>query len=182
MGVAQRQAVGDVEEVVAGDAEVHGLRMLGLAAELDHALVVGVHLGLRLVRRLRPAVPGRVDALHRQVRALDDAQLDRRTAAAPARERPRGELPLHAMGVGQVGLEDDARAERQELRLVQHLLERRHREVEVAVLLHVEVDEFRRDAAVGMAVAVARGLAVERAEPLGDPLHGRGERRRGRSG
>ena len=90
-------------------------------------------------------------------------------------KRPRGELPLDPVGVGQVGLEDDARAERQELRLIQYLLERRHREVQVAVLLHVEVDELRRDAPVGMPVAVARGLAVERAEPLGDPPHRRAE-------
>ena len=46
VGLAQHEAVGDVEEVVAGDAQVHGLRVLGPAAVLEHALVVGVHLGL----------------------------------------------------------------------------------------------------------------------------------------
>ena len=173
MGLAQHEAVGDVEEVVAGDAQVDGLRVLGPAAVFEHPLVVGVHLDLRLVGRLGPAVPGRVDALHRQVRALDDAQLDRRAAAAPARDGPCGEGPLHAMRVGQVGLQHDSRAQGQELRLVQNLAERGHREVEVAVLLHVEVDELRRDPSVGVAVPMAGGRPVERSEPLGDACHGR---------
>ena len=88
VGLPEGQAVGDVEEVVAGDAEVHGLRMPRLAAELDHALVVGVHLRLRLVRRLRPAVRGALDALHREVRALHDAELDGRASVAPTRQAP----------------------------------------------------------------------------------------------
>ena len=44
--LAQHEAVGDVEEVVAGHAQVDGLGVLGPAAVLEHALVVGVHLGL----------------------------------------------------------------------------------------------------------------------------------------
>ena len=168
---AQHEAVGDVEEVVAGDAQVHGLRVLGPAAVLDHALVVGVDLELGLVGRLGPAVHGGLDALHGQVGALHDAHLDRRAAAGPALARPRGEGALHAVRVGQVGLEHDARAQGQELRLVQHLAERRHREVEVAVLLHVEVDELRRDPPVRMAVPMPRRRPVERAQPLGHARH-----------
>ena len=90
---------------------------------------------------------------------------------APARDGPGGEGPLHAVRVGQVGLEHDPGAERQELRLVQHLAERGHRQVEVAVLLHVEVDELRRDPPVGVAVPMPGGRAVERAQPLGDARH-----------
>ena len=57
--LAQHEAVGDVEEVVAGDAQVDGRRVLGPAAVLEHALVVGVDLGLGLVGRLGPAVHAR---------------------------------------------------------------------------------------------------------------------------
>ena len=90
MGLAQHEAVGHVEEVVAGHAQVHGLRVLGPAAVLEHALVVGVDLGLVLVGRLRPAVRCGLDSLHGEVGALHDAQLDgarRRGPAAPPPSR-----------------------------------------------------------------------------------------------
>jgi hypothetical protein len=66
------------------------------------------------------------------------------------------------MGVGQIGLEHHAGGQGQELLLVEHLAKRRDGEVEVPVLLHVQVDELRGDMAVGMAVVVPPGLAVER--------------------
>ena len=56
-----------------------------------------VHLGLALVGRLGPAVHRGLDALHGQVRALHDAQLDRGTPAGPPRERPLGEATLHTV-------------------------------------------------------------------------------------
>ena len=86
--LAQHEAVRDVEEVVAGDAEVDGARVLGTAAVLDHALPVGVHLALGLVGRLRPSVELGLDALHGEIGALDDAELDRRAAAAARADRP----------------------------------------------------------------------------------------------
>jgi hypothetical protein len=119
---------------------------------------------------------GGLDALHGEVGALDDAQLDGRPAARPAGHCPLGQRPLHAMRVGQIGLEDDARAQRQELRLVEDLRERGDGEVEVAVLLHVEVDELRGDPAVGMGVAVAGRRVVEPAQALGHLRH-RGAKR-----
>ena len=82
--------------------------------------------------------------------------------------RPLGERPLRPVGVRQVGLEHDAGAQGEELGLVQDLAEGGHREVEVAVLLHVEVDELRRDPPVRMPVPVVRGRPVERPQPLGD--------------
>ena len=97
VALAQHQTVRDVEEVVAGDTQMDGLRVLGPAAVLEHALVIGVHLDLGLVRSLGPAVLGGLDALHGQIRALDDAELDRRAATGPAPERPLGEGSLHAM-------------------------------------------------------------------------------------
>ena len=165
--LAQHEPVGDVEEVVAGDPQMHGVGVLRPAAVLEHALVVRVHLRFRLVGRLRPAVHRGLDALHGEVRALDDAQLDRRAAARPPDARPFGEGALGAVRIGQVGLEHDPRAQRQELRLVQDLAERGRREVEVPVFLHVEVDELRRDPSVRVPVPMAGGRPVERAEPLG---------------
>jgi len=57
MVLPEQQAVGDVEEVVAADAEEHRPGMLPPASVLDHPLVVGVDLELGRVQRLRPAVP-----------------------------------------------------------------------------------------------------------------------------
>ena len=100
VGLAQHEAVGDVEEIVAGDPEVDGVGVLWPAAVLEHALVVRVHLDLGLVGRLGPAVHGGLDALHREVRALDDAQLDRRATPRATRERPLREGALNAVRVG----------------------------------------------------------------------------------
>ena len=75
---AQHQRPGDVEQVVAGDADAHGVVARRVERRVEQPLVAGVDLGLGRVRRLRPAVQLGVDPLHRQVGALDDADLDRR--------------------------------------------------------------------------------------------------------
>ena len=137
LGLAQHEAVGDVEQVVARDAQVDRRRVLAAAAVLEHAFVVRVHLGLGLVGRLPPAVRRGLDALHDQVRALDDAELDRRAAAGMARERPFREGALDAVRVGKIGLQDDARAQQSKLRFVEHLAERRDGQVQIPILLHV---------------------------------------------
>jgi hypothetical protein len=173
---AQDEAVGDVEQVVAGDPEVNGARVLGAAAVLDHALVVGVDLDLGRVRRLRPAVERGVDPLHGEVGALDDAHLDRRPAAADALGGPGGEGLLHRERLGQVRLEHDAGREVVELRLAEDLAERGDGQVEVAVLLHVQVDELRRAAPVGVPVLVAERVPVQGAQPLLHALDGVAER------
>ena len=150
--------------------------MLSAAAVLDHALEVGVDLELRRVGRLGPAVQIGLDPLHGQVGALDDAQLDRRASAPDARHRPGHQHPLRAVRFRQIGLQHDAGRQRLELVLVQHLAERGHGQVEVAVLLHVEVHELRRDAPVRVPVVMALRLAIERAESLLHDLHGVTER------
>ena len=175
--LAERQPVGHVEEVVAGDPEVHRPRMLGPAAVLDHPLEAGVHVGLARERSLGPAVQVGLDPLHRQVRALDHAQLDWRPAARGPRQRPVHERALHAVRLRQVGLQHDARGQEAELRLVQHLAEGGDGEVEVAVFLHVQVDELRGDAAVRVPVAVPPGLAVQLAQPRLHDLDAWPERR-----
>ncbi len=157
--------VGDVEEVVAGDAELHRVGALGRHRPVQHALVVGVGVLLGVVGGERPAVDRGVDVLHGEVRALHHAHLDRGAARRAARDRPRGQLLHRAERVGQVGLQHDAGLEAAQLRLVEQRGEHRDGEVEVAVLLHVEVDELRRGA--------LRGELVERRElrdDLGDGL------------
>jgi len=173
---AQDEAVGDVEQVVRGDAEMDDPRVLGLAAVLDHALEVGVHLHLRGVGGLRPAVHGRLDPLHGEVRALDDAELDGRAAPAASLGRPGHERALDAVRLGQIGLEHDARGKRSELLLVEHLAERGDRRIEVPVLLHVEVDELRVEAPVGISVEVPLGLSIEHAQGRLHAVHGVTER------
>src|SRR5216684_9070057 len=83
---------------------------------------------------------------------------------------------LRPVRLRQVGLQHDAGRQRPELVLVQHLAERGDGEVEIAILLHVEVDELRRDPAVRMAVVMALRLEIERTEPLLHDLHGVAER------
>ncbi len=173
---AEQQAVGHVEEVVAGDAEVHRGRVLGAAAVLDHPLEVRVDLALDRVGRLGPAVQIGLDPLHREVGALDDAQLDRRAPALAPREGPGHERPLRAVRLRQIGLQHDAGRQGVELVLVEHLAERGDGEVEVAVLLHVEVHELGRHPPVRVAIVMPLRLAVEGAQPVLHHLHGVAER------
>ena len=156
--------VGDVEEVVAGDAELHGVRALGRHRPVQHALVVRVGVLLGAVRRERPAVHGGVDVLHGEVRALHHAHLDGRPARGTPGLRPGRELLHRGERIGQVRLQHDAGLEPAQLGLVEQGREHRDRQVEVAVLLHVEVDELGR-----AALAARRGELVEGRE-LGHDL------------
>jgi len=79
---------------------------------------------------------------------------------------------LDRVGVREVRLQDEAGAEREELRLSEHLAERADRQIEIAIFLHVEVDGLGRDPALGMAIVVGGGCAVEDAQPLLDQLDG----------
>ncbi len=88
-----------------------------------------------------------LDALHREVRALDETHLDARATVGLALLRERDETLERRHRVRQVGLQDDARLEVVELRLRQQAREQLDRQVEVAVLLHVEVDELLLDVA-----------------------------------
>ncbi len=68
------------------------------------------------------------------------------TAPPPRSRRRRGPRSQPDQGVervGEVGLEDDAGLDGEELRLVEQLGEGVEGEREIAVLLHVEVDERR---------------------------------------
>ena len=80
----------EVEQVVTGDADPHRRDVGGVERGDDHALVVGVGRALARPGGERPAVHRRVDALHGEVRALDDAHLDAGAARGHASLRPRG--------------------------------------------------------------------------------------------
>ncbi len=150
----------DVEQVVAADADDELAGRRGVQAAGEQRLVAGVDVALGGVRRRLPAAELGVDVLHRQVGALDEAHLDVPTAALVAGRGPGHDAVEHGVGVRQVGLQHDARREALEARLVEHPAERLDGQVEIAVLLHVEVDEDRRVA--------LEGDAVHRPQALGD--------------
>ena len=135
------QAVGESEEVHAGYADVDGVDAFGRERGVEHGQIVGVGLGLAGLHRELPAVDDRVHPFHGEVRALDHAHLDRRPSPGPPGLRPLGQVVEAAERVGKVGLEDDPGAVAQEFLHVEDPLEDVDRQVEVAVLLHVEVDE-----------------------------------------
>ena len=159
---------GEVEEVVPGDADAHGIRMFGGERPVEYSLVIGVGFLLTRERRERPVMQLGVDVLHREIRALHHPHLD----ACAARRHPRGgpgrELLQRAEGVGKVGLQHDASLQIQKPRGIQNAHEDGHGEIEVAKFLHVEVDEFLRGA--------GRCQLVERHQPLRDALDGLVER------
>ena len=167
----EQPRVREVEQVVPGDADSDVVDVLRLQGEVDDALVVGVGLLLGAPRRERPVVERRLDPLHRQVGALDDADLDPGAALGAPFGGPRLQAHHGAEGVRQVGLKDDAGLEAEQLGLVEDRGEDRHREVEIAVLLHVEVDELR--------LWGARRLLEQRRQALHDVLDGLVEGPRG---
>ncbi len=156
--VTHAERPGDVEEIVRGNPEAQCSRISSVDRRAEHALVRRVDVGLGVVRRLRPVVQFGLDLLHRQVGALDQADLDRCAASSMTCIGPGDEPVERSMGVGDVGLQDDAGGHVEELRLIQHADEGLDRQVEVAVLLHVEVDEG----------PVSPGDPVESREALGD--------------
>ena len=66
-GLGQQVGPRHVEQVVTGQTDAHRPTVDGPQRPVDAALVVGVNLGLAVVRRLDPAVHGGVDAFHGQV-------------------------------------------------------------------------------------------------------------------
>ena len=105
-----------------------------------------------------------LDTFHRQVRALHDTDLQHATGARVPVGGPPAQLDTRGVRVRQVRLQHDAGIDAGEVRLVEHTAHRRDRQRQVAVFLHVEVDERGR--------CRRRRGAVEAGEALGDPLDG----------
>ena len=147
----EKEGVGDVKEIVGGDADADGGGVLGEEGELKHALEVGVDIGLVGVRCLGPIVMGGLHLFHGEVGSFDDTDFD----GGGARFGPSGEVLEDLVGVGEVGLQDDSGFDVFEFMLAEGALEDLAGEVEVAVFLHVEVDEF--SGAVELAEALLNG-------------------------
>ena len=154
---------------MAGRTDVEGLDGFGGQEPVEGAEVAGVGLDLRRQDRVRPAAQLRLGAFHRQVGALDQAHPQRNATRFAAAPRQFLDVLDHQRRLAQVGL--DRQAHPQLRQFHGEPLEHLKGEVEVAVLLHVEVDEFARP---------VRGLH-ERAETNHGLLHRRvvGPRRMG---
>ena len=146
---------------MAGDADANGFRVAELKRLVDHQLVGRIDVRLRRIRCERPVVHLGFDTLIGEVRSLDDADLRRGPALCPPPVRPLAQPLECRMRIGDVGLEHDPGREFTELIAVEHPHERFDAQLEVAVLLHVEVDEGARR-------GVARGT-VEADELPFDP-------------
>ena len=138
--LAKEEGIGDVEEVVGGHADADVFGVFGFHREVEKALEVGVDIGLVVVGGLGPVVLRGFHFFHGEVGSFHDADFDFGFASFG----PSGELLERDEGVGEVGLEDDAGGGFGELRLVEGAPEGLASEVEVAVFLHVEIDEFAR--------------------------------------
>ena len=152
----------DVEQVVAGHADAHGIRALQGERPAEHALVVGVGLEFACNCGQRPAVLDGIHPFHGEVRALHKAHLDSRSTASPAGGSPRGQPLQRVQRVRQVGLQNNPGLQVFGGRLVEQPLEHVDGEVEVVELLHIEVDELRRSG--------GRSLLIQWGQPGDNPL------------
>ena len=139
--------------------------MLGVHGPGQDPLVVGVRGLLGRHDGQRPVVHLGVHALHGQVGALDQADLDLRAALGHAPLAPLGQVLHRAQGIGQVGLHDDARLQALQLGAREQRREDLGGQVQVRVDLHVQVDELGPGRGIG-------GLAVQRQQALDHALDG----------
>ena len=106
--LGQQPGEGDVEEVVAGDADPDVADPVRVQRAVEDALVVGVRVLLGAPGGERPVVQRGLDLLHGEVGALDDAHLDGGAAAGAPGGRPVLQPDHGGERVGQVGLQHDA--------------------------------------------------------------------------
>ena len=139
-------------EVVGGHADAQAARELLADHVVEQAVVVGVDLRLGDVWGDRPVVDLALDVLHGEVRALDQADLDRGAAVGHALLGKLRKVLDGLEGIRQVGLQHDAGLQVLEVRLADELLEQADGQVEVVVFLHVHVDEHVRAALDGLFV------------------------------
>jgi len=137
---------------------------------VEHALEVRVGVELVGVRRLGPARDRRLDPLRLHVGALDQTDRHRRTARRNALPGPGVDALLRRKGIRQVGLERDPRTDILEARARQGLDEGLHRDLEIPILLHVEVDELRDLGSIRAGEAGLRRGTVEQFHSIAEDL------------
>ena len=168
------------EQIVRRDAEGDRRDVVGLERLVNHAPEVGVRRELVLVGCLGPAAGRGLDALGFHVGAFDDADRDAFAARGDAPARPLVDTLLPDEGIGHVGLQRNAAARLLETRPVERAHEGLRGDRQIRVLLHVEIDELRNLAAVGVPEAHARRLAVEQLQPVAQDRERVLERQRGK--
>ena len=120
--IARSRKVGrpdDVEEIVACDTEADSSAILGAQPLIDQSQVTGIDVGLGEIGRLGMAVVLRFRTLHCEVRTLDEADLHAATTPCVTFSAPLDQTMEVGMGVGKVGLDDDAGIERFEFRFIE---------------------------------------------------------------
>src|SRR3954447_2379477 len=168
------QAKTEIEQVVAGEADLSASGILRLTRAQCQALEVCIDLGLAAVNGRGPAAQLGLDAFERKVRPFDDAHADRTAATADTLLRPLEHSRLKAVCVRQISLQDEPGAELQELALAQDSLERSHRQRQIAIRFHVQRDELRFLVRTGVG---ERG-SINNGQTFGNSSHGLLERER----
>ena len=133
---------GKVKEVVASDTNLDEANSVGSECIVQHALVVGIGLGLRRHSCQWPAMHLSINLLHWQVGAFHNSNLDWRATIQDSHLRPLLQVDHDPECVWKICLKHDPRGELHELGLGKDLLEDRDRHIQVVVFLHVQVDEL----------------------------------------
>ena len=92
--LTQQHGITQIKQVVGSYAELHISGIIRHAAVMEHSLVIGIHLGFRAIRGLRPAMHGGLHLLHRQIGAFHQAYFDARPPLLHAFLRPGAQLHL----------------------------------------------------------------------------------------
>ena len=138
----------------------HPCKPVRLESPVEATLEVGIALVLGPVWGLFPSVDGRIHPLHRQIRALDQSDLDLPSLLTMTSLCPLGEALQGTKGIREIGLEDDAGRDRGKLVLLEDPHKGLECQIEILVFLHVEVDE--------LGCGAVRGHPVQPAEPVFD--------------
>ena len=130
-----------IEKVVAGHTNTNCLSPLFRKRPFEYSLVIGVGVLLSGQNRQRPVVEGGVNLLHLKVCALHDANFDWRSSRLDSGGSKSVE-PLHRIeGLWQIRLQHDSRVVVLKARGREHPLENIECHLEVAIFLHVQIDE-----------------------------------------
>ncbi|CAI8356633.1 MAG: Uncharacterised protein [Cellulomonadaceae bacterium TMED98] len=140
----QQMRVRQIEEVVSRNPHSNGFGVGGTESPLNNSLVVGVRFFFTRQHGDGPVVQRGIDLLHLQIGALHHSNLQLR---ATSLHTLRSEFiePLHRVqSLRQIRLDDNAAVVIFQALAVEDLLEHIEGHLEVAILLHVQVDKRRR--------------------------------------